>query len=224
MIQRMNFKTKRFKDINVCYLPELDGGGTTFGQEYIDVVKEKFGKVDHIFEFCAGPGFIGFSLLAHGLCNKLTLADINPKAVEACKETVRMNNLESKVSIFLSDNLKQIPPSEKWDLAVGNPPHWWTGSEEIYKNNIRKFDPDLRIHKEFYKNIRKFLKPEGSVLLQENDLATRSEDFVPMIEENGLQVVEVFKAKPVSAISLLFKGKNPRFTKSWYYFIWSKPR
>ncbi len=218
----MNYQIIRFKNLEVCYQPDLDGGGTTFGQEYLEVIKEKIGKVDHIFEFCAGPGFIGFSLLANGLCDKLTLADINLEAVKACQETVKRNNLESKVSVYQSDCLDQIPANEKWDLVVGNPPHWWTASEEVYKRDIRKFDPDLRIHKRFYEDIKKFLKPGGTVLLQENGRATRKEDFIPMIEGNGLAVIEVFKSRPASVISMLLKGKNPRWRKSGYYFIWSK--
>ena len=220
----MNYEIIRFKNTEVCYQPDLDGGGTTFGQEYLSVIKEKIGKVDHIFEFCAGPGFIGFSLLANGLCDKLTLADINPEAVKACQETVKRNNLASKVSVYQSDCLDQIPASEKWNLVVGNPPHWRTDSEEVYRRDIRKFDPDLRIHKRFYEDIKKFLKPDGTVLLQENGLATRKEDFIPMIEENGLEVIEVFKSKPISIISMLLKGKNPRYRKSKFYFIWSKAK
>lgn len=219
----MNYDTIRFKDVEVCYLPNLDGGGTAFGQEYIQVIKEKIGKkVDHIFEFCAGPGFIGFSLLANGLCDRLTLADINPEAVEACKETVKRNKLESKVSVYQSDCLDQIPESEKWDLVVGNPPHWWTASEELYKRDIRKFDPGLRIHQKFYRDIKRFLKPNGAVLLQENKTATRVDDFIPMIKENGLEIIKVFQAPPASILAKLLKGENPMWRKSGYYFIWCK--
>ncbi|MDO8553037.1 MAG: class I SAM-dependent methyltransferase [bacterium] len=220
----MNYDTTHFKDVAVCYLPNLDGGGTDFGQEYIQVVKEKFGKVGHIFEFCAGPGFIGFSLLANGLCDRLTLADINPEAVKACKETVKRNNLESKVSVYQSDCLDQIPESEKWDLVVGNPPHWCTDSEEVYKRDIRRFDPGLRIHKRFYKSIRKFLKPDGAILLQENKTATRIEDFIPMIQENGLEMIETFRGPTASVISKILKGQNPMWRKSGYYFIWCKAK
>src|SRR3990167_7689424 len=112
------YKTVSYNNIQVSYLPELDGGGPRFGQEFIRVVREKIRKVDHIFEFCAVPGFIGFSLLAHGLCNKLTLADINPEAVRACQDTIDKNKLANKVSVYLSDCLDTIPETEKWDLVV----------------------------------------------------------------------------------------------------------
>ena len=85
----MDYKSVKYKNIEVNYAPHLDGGGMGFGQEFLQVVKERFGKADHIFEFCAGPGFIGFSLLANKLCDKLTLADINPEACKVSEETVK---------------------------------------------------------------------------------------------------------------------------------------
>src|SRR5579862_3880812 len=76
--EQLQYYRVKYRDIVVSYLPELDGGGHTFGQQYLDVVRSKVGPVGHAFEYCAGPGFIGFSLLAHGLCDRLTLADVNP--------------------------------------------------------------------------------------------------------------------------------------------------
>jgi len=78
----LNSKIVRYGKIRVRFLSYLEGGGRNFGQEFIRVVKEKFGKVEHVFEYCAGPGFIGFSLLARGLCKKLSLADVNTDEVE----------------------------------------------------------------------------------------------------------------------------------------------
>ena len=218
------FKNVRYNAIKVNYLPHIDGGGIGFGQEFLRVVKEKIGKVDHVFEYCSGPGFIGFSLSAHNLCERLTLADINPDAVKACAETIKNNNLQTKVSVYLSDCLDNIPESEKWDLVVGNPPH--RPSSDKYYADITKFDPNLIIHKKFYRDIHKFLKPNGSILIQENGRATRYEDFLPMIEENSLKIMDVFKVKPLSILECILKGKKiSRYSKpSPFYFIWSKLR
>src|SRR6266705_172000 len=93
----MRYDVVRYGSIDVYYLSRLDGGGLTFGQEFVSVVRERFGRVDRVFEFCSGPGFIGFSLLAHGLCRSLCLSDINPEAVLAGRDTVRRNRLEHLV-------------------------------------------------------------------------------------------------------------------------------
>ncbi len=86
------------------------------------VLSKKIGKVDHVFEYCAGPGFIGFCLLANNLCDRLTLADINPAAVEYVKHTIKKNRLEDRVTVYTTDSLRDIPLDEQWDVVVSNPP------------------------------------------------------------------------------------------------------
>lgn len=238
-------KRVQYNNIEVAYEENLNGGGMRFGQQYIPVVKEKFGKVNHIFEFCSGPGFIGFSLLANKLCDRLTLADVNPDAIKVCNETIRKNNLESMVSTYLSDCLDNVPETEKWDLVVGNPPHVFCATEDEYKKDIILFDPNFNIHRRFYRDIHKFLKPAGSILLQEHMESTSIDDFKNMIEESGLKIIDVFvqtppfESKPEGNnigfnLSTLRKMASPfkvyRAAKRrlWptsprnYYFIWCK--
>jgi predicted RNA methylase len=186
----------RYNNLSINYLPVLDGGGMTFGQQYLDVIRTRVGRVGHVFEYCAGPGFIGFSLLAHGLCERLTLADINPDAVRAVRATIAENRLEGRVKVYESDCLAQIPETEKWDLVVSNPPHF-DGDEESYRDAIRLVDPGWVIHKNFYRDVKKYLNPGASIIFQENAHATRSEDFEQMIRENGLTLVDVFGVGPL---------------------------
>lgn len=203
-----SYYTVKYNQIAVSYLPELDGGGMTFGQQYLSVIREKLGRVGHVFEFCAGPGFIGFSLLANGLCDKLTLADVNPKAIDAVKHTIRENKLEDRVSVYQSDCLDQIPATEKWDLIVSNPPHW-DGTDAEYKASIRLVDPGWVIHKRFYRDVKKFMNPNASIIFQESAHATKADDFAPMIKENGLDLVDVF------AVSSAAPTAKRRSAPSW---------
>ena len=179
-----------FRGIKVYYTKELDGGGADFGQDYIDFIGANFPPQKRIFEWCSGPGFIGFSLLAHGLCKTLCLADINPLAIEACSKTIQLNNLESKVRVYLSDNLKNIPSSEKWDLVVGNPPHFKLVCTKKASPEIIFLDKDWVLHREFYKDVGKFLKQNGTLVIQENSLRSSVESFREMIESNGLSIVD----------------------------------
>ncbi|MBI3617871.1 MAG: methyltransferase [Candidatus Omnitrophica bacterium] len=111
-----------YQDIEVSYTWNLNGGGLILAYEFAHLVSRKIGKVEHAFEYCSGPGFIGFNLLANNLCNRLTLADINPKAIDAIKETIKNNHLQDRVAVYQSDCLDSIPDNERWDLVVGNPP------------------------------------------------------------------------------------------------------
>lgn len=190
----------RYGDIEVSYLPQLDGGGRDFGQDFIPVVRSRLGKVGRICEFGCGPGFIGFSLLAHGLCDSLCLIDVNPEAVKMVRRTIKENHLEGKVSVYLSDGLKSVPQKEKWDLVVSNPPHFG-GKKSEWKGDLRIFDPGWNIHKEFYSRVRSFLNRYGSVIFVENEMGAGMDMWRPYIDRNGLELREIFKVGRLHGIA-----------------------
>lgn len=180
-----------YAGVRVSYKRHLDGGGSTFGQEFIPVLRGRgMPKVARAFEWCAGPGFIGFSLLAHGLCETLCLADVNPEAVAACRRTVARNGLESKVAVYHSDNLNDIPAAEQWDLVVSNPPHFLDEAP----GHLRYHDPDWRVHRGFFDTVARHLKPSGVIVLQENNRGSTVDMFRTMIAAAGLRIVFVDQA------------------------------
>lgn len=188
----------RYGDIEVHYKRFLDGGGSWFGQDYIRFFRNRnMPKQQRLFEWCAGPGFIGFSLLAHGLCETLCLADVTGGAVRAARLTVRRNGLDDRVSVYRSDNLEQIPPHERWNVIVGNPPHLVAplGSEDLGNLDqdwhTRNYDRDWHLHRAFFRDVTRFLAPGGAIVLQEANEGSTAEMFRPMVETAGLQIVSV---------------------------------
>lgn len=196
------YRTNRSASITVYYKAHLDGGGRGIGQGFIPFLQSRgMPRLRRVFEWCAGPGFIGFSLLAHDLCDTLCLADINPEAVAACKRTVEANGLGDRVSVYLSDNLKSIPASERWDLVVANPPHFAATyvdglRTDEYRGDRRAYDPDWSIHREFFATIGPFLSQGGVIILQENNAGSTAETFRGMIEQAGLEVLFVQGCAP----------------------------
>jgi predicted RNA methylase len=187
------YREVAYEGLRVSYKRHLDGGGSTFGQEFVPVLRGRgMPKVQRTFEWCTGPGFIAFSLLAHGLTETLCLADVNPQAVAACRRTVARNKLEDKVSVYLSNNLKDIPASEQWDLVVSNPPHF----VDHAFGQIRFHDPDWSVHRGFFGKVGRHLKPGGVIVLQENNLGSTPGTFATMIAEAGLKVVFEQNASP----------------------------
>ncbi len=159
---------------------DLDGGGWTHGQDFIRMLlKLGIGRCRHICEFGAGPGYIGYLLLAHGFCERLTLIDINPDAVRMATKTARYNQLDAVVGVYESDCFDQVPAHEKWDIVVSNPPQFvpvggtrpdeWTSPRRshVAPNPARAFDPGWRIHERFFQQVGAFIKPGGVVLFQE---------------------------------------------------------
>jgi predicted RNA methylase len=203
----------RYADIRISYRAELDGGGTEFGQDFISFFKARgTPKQKRVFEWCSGPGFISFSLLAHGFCETLCLADINPDAVASCKRTVRVNKLSDRVSVYQSDNLKSIPRSEKWDLVISNPPHF----VDQYEGDLRAHDPDWRIHRKFFATIGDFLTAGAVIVLQENNRGSTVETFRQMIKQSGLEIVFTDGDSPVLTkerefyyIGIMRRGETP---------------
>lgn len=185
-------KAVTYKNITVFYTPQIEGGGRFFGQDFIPVVKQLFGKVERVCEFGCGPGFIGFSLLAHNLCNTLCLVDINPLAIEACKKTIKKNHLEKRVTTYISDVFANVPKKEKWDLVVSNPPHF-LGLPGKRNYDLLIIDPGWRVHKQFYATIGDHLKPNGSVLFQENAAGSDPKVFEKMIKKHSLTFVKTFQ-------------------------------
>ena len=193
--------------IDVAWRQELEGGGRGFGQDFIPLVEHMFGRVGRLFELCAGPGHIGFSLLAHGLCDHLVLGDVNPLAIEVLHETVRMNELEDRVTIYESDGLDSIPVDERWDLVVMNPPHF---PAQVGKtSSLVLTDPEWGLHRRFFGGVADFLNPGGSVLVCESTEGSTPDDFIPMIADGNLSHIH----------TMWYSGSR---TLPIFYFMWAK--
>ena len=206
-----------YNGIEIFYYEDLDGGGQFLAKPFSDFVAkyyEEQGLPESIFEWCSGPAFIGFALLADGLCEHLYLADINPAAIECIKMTVEKNSLSEKVTFFVSDNFKSIPENTAFDLIVSNPPNYFSLNPDhvfykIFKDDIKPNDPEWRIHKEFYSNAAGFLNKGGNIMISEVE-PHKKEVFIPydnpvpfdirdevpvdvfrkMIEDGGLRYVD----------------------------------
>lgn len=202
-----------YNNINVHFNDELDGGGTVFGQDYISVIRNISWRspVGRVFEYCAGPGFIGFSILAHELCQSLCVADFFDSAVVACNETVRNNGLEDRVSVYKSDCLDDIPPEEKWDLVVSNPPHFVELCQRfgpVGPITRLYLDPGWNVHRRFYAKIKDHLTPSGVIIMQENAYGSHVETFRPMIEAAGLRVAHWHFSKAFPEFYYIYITQN----------------
>lgn len=198
--------------VRVSYTADLDGGGNAFGRAYVPFLRSRLGRVERAFEWCAGPGFIGFSLLGAGLCERLDLGDVNVAARDAVARTVADNDLAGRVRFHLSDCFDQVP-AESWDLMVANPPHVNAAAPaSAYQHSHSPLiwqDTDWSIHRRFYAGAARHLRPGGAVVVQENHRFSAPEDFSTMVKEAGLEVVGAFEC-------------GPGFED--YYFLWSAQR
>lgn len=168
-------KIWQYKDLKVYYVENLDGGGSFLAPGFAKFIRTYFSKYipfRKAFEWCCGPGFIGFALLQEGLCETLCLADINPAAIDCVLKTIAANRLRDKITTYVSDNFFSVPPSEKFDLMVGNPPNYFSINPQHplakhFEDDLRPHDVDWLIHKQFYSAAGAYLLPDALVCISE---------------------------------------------------------
>jgi methylase of polypeptide subunit release factors len=188
----------RINGLDVFYTNETNGGGDFFAIEYINAVRDWYPNVDHALEWCSGPGFIGYGLLASKLCKTISFNEMYMPAVEMLERTKQHSKFIDKINIFHGSTLSCIPSNIKFDLVVGNPPHWKDIQSAGRSLNIEpenyKHIPDILVdsdwnsHKQFFKSIKGLLSDNGKILLQENSFGSDPNDFKDMIEEADLKI------------------------------------
>jgi predicted RNA methylase len=170
--------------------PEQHRGGMAFGRDFPRVLNELgVERRERLLEFCSGPGYIGYSLLAAGWCETLALSDIDSEAIATARHTAAFNGLEDRVTAYVSDALDQIPHVERWDLVVANPPHFLP--DPARPEDIQVFDRDWSLHRRFYGSVTRHMRPGGLVIVAENRAGSDPDRFEEMIHAGGGRPVAV---------------------------------
>ena len=196
----LNFK-------NIYYDGSLDGGGRI----WIDYVKHyDFPKFDSIMEMCSGPGFMGFFLgMKYGV-QDIHLVDIHPPCLQSIQETNKQNNLNAK--FYLSDTYDNYD-GPMVDFICSNPPHLVEKPETL--RQYTDYDPriwvdkDWHFHKKFFKDLHKYLKVGGHLLLMENKFAFGNEMIYSMC--NRLEHIKEWSMGENGVYSVLFKYHDKKF-------------
>jgi tRNA1(Val) A37 N6-methylase TrmN6 len=204
----LRFITTGDHKIEVFYKMELDGGGTTFGQDYLPVLADCYpGRVfNRAYEWCSGPGFIGFSLLSHGVCRTLCLNDLYDPSITAAEMTIdyEINNCRELVTAYLCKDVGLIPKHEQFDLVVANPPHFNDITMNDYTGIRISKDINWAAHRNFFNNIKNYLTGDGIILLQEHIHGAKIEDLKDMIEQNGLKITNSFSRENVKETGIYY--------------------
>lgn len=183
----------------------LDGGGVKCSQDIVETVKQLGAKKKYTnaLEWCAGMGALGFDLLGHNLVDRVAFLEYIPFAEPTIIKNALENDLLEKVKVYISSTVSNIPDSEKFDLVVANPPHVsdffeflknsraQNGNPEAFLSSARMcVDHKFSSHKEFFKNIRKYLTDDADILLIEN---FDNPIFKQWAHENGMKHVNSYK-------------------------------
>lgn len=193
-MEEHTYTTEGKNKFSVFWEQNLNGGGIGFGSEYPKIIQDLYPQriFKSCLEWCSGPGFIGYNLLDHGICEKLSLTDIYQPALDMAYKTAQSNNLLDKVNFYCTGFIDQLPNDCLFDLVVANPPHY----DRPYINDNSRIadDSGWKIHKQFYNNIGRYLTDDAIILMQENEDGSKAEMFLDMINESDLHMKRVVKS------------------------------
>jgi|TARA_B110000977_G_scaffold102169_1_gene133679 methylase of polypeptide subunit release factors len=187
-------------DLDVQYTPITNGGGDYFALEYAEIIHKSYGSVSNALEWCSGPGFIGYALLASKLCNNISFVEMSDLAINQLTRTKENSHRYiNNINIYKGNRLDCVPSTEKFNLVVGNPPHWPSveaADKSMNSNNASEqldllVDTNWEAHKDFFKQMKNLLAADGRILLQECTLGSGPNTFEQMINEAGLKITAV---------------------------------
>jgi hypothetical protein len=167
---------------------EQHWAGLAFGRDFPRVLNEVgVGRCRRLFEFCAGPGYIGYSLLANGWCESVALSDIDAESIATAMRTAAYNGLGDRVAGYASDVLDGIPEHERWDVVVANPPAFESHPDKHLADGDwdRGYDTGWNVRRRFYGSVKRHMNPGGVVVMSENCAGSDPAVFQEMIRAGG---------------------------------------
>ncbi len=100
------------------------------------------GEGGRVLDLCAGSGCVGLAIAVHAPECRVVLGELEEGALRVCKQNVRRNHLNARVTC-LSVNALEPPPSALWDfdVIVCNPPYIPTGDIDGLDVSVRDYEP-----------------------------------------------------------------------------------
>lgn len=124
-------------------IPRMD---TEVLAERAILLARESGKEARVLDLCAGSGCVGLAVAANVPESRVVLADVSEGALKVCKQNIRRNDLNARVTAVLAD-AREAPSSTLWDFDViaCNPPYVPTGDIPGLDNSVRDYEPRLAL-------------------------------------------------------------------------------
>jgi|TARA_Y100000385_G_scaffold181546_1_gene187508 release factor glutamine methyltransferase len=137
----------------------------------IDFVIEK--PVKSVLELGTGSGAIAITLACEWEEVQVTAIDISEDALVLAKINAEKFNVQNKIQFLKSNWFDAIEGT--FDLIISNPPYIGLIEKDSISAEVIKYDPEIALfagndgldaYQRIIPNLEKFLKPEGSVVLE----------------------------------------------------------
>ena len=111
----------------------------------IDLLQEA-GEGARLLDLCAGSGCIGLAAAVHAPQSRVVLADWSEGALRICRQNVRRNGLNARVTCVRAD-AREAAPSALWDFDViaCNPPYIPSGDIGGLDADVKDYEPRMAL-------------------------------------------------------------------------------
>ena len=159
------------------------------------------GEGARVLDLCAGSGCVGLAVAANVPGARVVLADKSDGALRVCKQNVRRNELNARVTCIQTDALEP-PPAALWDFDViaSNPPYIPSGDIAGLEPSVRDYEPRMALDGgtdglDFYRAIARDWKKAlrlGGTLLFEVGMG-QAPDVAELLRREGYQDIRIFQ-------------------------------
>lgn len=181
-------------EANPCSVGRTPQGEAT-AEGAIRMIRERSLHDLRVLDICCGVGIIGLTIFSQlkreGVVHAIGLSDVNVFNLNVLQRALKKNALSSlvgnEIKFWLSDGFAHIPPDEKFDLIVSNPPHFPRDnftSKSFSPDVLGTFDAQWAFHAAFYRQCHEYLTPRGEVWFLENGEAATEGDLLPFVAAN----------------------------------------
>lgn len=107
---------------------------------------QEAGEGARVLDLCAGSGCVGLAVAANCPQCRAVLGEISEGALRVCKQNVRRNSLNARVTC-ISVNALEPPSSALWDFDViaCNPPYIPTGDIDGLDVSVKDYEPRMAL-------------------------------------------------------------------------------
>ena len=107
---------------------------------------QEAGEGARVLDLCAGSGCVGLAIAAQVPTCRVVLGDLSEGALRTCKQNVRRNGLNARVTCLSVDALEN-PSHALWDfdVIVCNPPYIPSGDIAGLDASVRDYEPRMAL-------------------------------------------------------------------------------
>ena len=107
---------------------------------------QKAGEGARLLDLCAGSGCVGLEAAVHAPQSRVVLADWSEEALRICRQNVRRNGLNARVTCVRAD-AREAAPSALWDFDViaCNPPYIPSGDIDGLDADVKDYEPRMAL-------------------------------------------------------------------------------